>query len=218
MRYRLVAFDFDGTLADTFPFFVKVFNTLADAHGFRRVGKDEAESLRGKDARDVMKHVGLPLWKFPRVALQFKTMMAAEIEGITLFDGIADMLQTLHAHGVVLAIVSSNAESNVRRVLGPQAALISHYACGAALLGKRQHLRELLRHGPWRSSEMLYVGDELRDAEAARAEDVAFGAVAWGYTRFDALQAVGPQASFARVADIVAACTGPDTPDAQSGL
>ncbi|MDQ8022583.1 MAG: HAD hydrolase-like protein [Moraxellaceae bacterium] len=207
MIYRVVAFDFDGTLADTFPFFMKVFNTLADAHGFRRVGHDEAEALRGRDARDIMKHVGLPLWKFPRVALQFKAMMAAEIDGIALFDGVGDMLKALEAHGVTLAIVSSNSEANVRRVLGEHATRIAHYACGASLLGKRQHLRELRRLGPWRAAETLYVGDELRDAEAAQAEGMAFGAVAWGYTRFEALRATSPQESFASVADITAACT-----------
>jgi phosphoglycolate phosphatase len=30
MKYRLIVFDFDGTLADSFPFFVSVVNTLAD--------------------------------------------------------------------------------------------------------------------------------------------------------------------------------------------
>ena len=37
MTYRLAIFDFDGTLADSFPFFLSVFNTIADRHGFRRI-------------------------------------------------------------------------------------------------------------------------------------------------------------------------------------
>jgi len=33
MKYRLAIFDFDGTLADSFPFFIRVFNQLAEQHG-----------------------------------------------------------------------------------------------------------------------------------------------------------------------------------------
>ena len=41
MTYRLAIFDFDGTLADSFPFFLSVFNTIADRHGFRRIATDQ---------------------------------------------------------------------------------------------------------------------------------------------------------------------------------
>lgn len=201
---KLVIFDFDGTLADSFPFFMQVFNTLADTHGFRRVGEDELEALRGMEAGAIMRHVGLPLWKFPRVGMQFKAMMAAEISRIPLFDGVPQMLQALHDGGMSLAIVSSNSEENVRGVLGASAGCIACYTCGASLLGKRHHLRDLRRTTGFAAREMLYIGDELRDQEAADAEGIAFGAVTWGYTRPDALRARSPAFVFERVADIPA--------------
>ena len=37
VRYKLVIFDFDGTLADSFPWFAGVLNGVADRYGFRRV-------------------------------------------------------------------------------------------------------------------------------------------------------------------------------------
>jgi phosphoglycolate phosphatase len=46
MRYRLAIFDFDGTLADSFPFFVSVFNELAMRHRFRSIDLAEVERLR----------------------------------------------------------------------------------------------------------------------------------------------------------------------------
>lgn len=204
MAYKLIAFDFDGTLANSFPFFMSVFGSLADAHGFRRVSPEEAHSLRGVDARSVMRHVGLPLWKFPRVALQFKTMMAAQIDSIALFEGVGAMLRALSANGLTLAIVSSNSEENVRSVLGDLSDLISHYACGISVLGKRQHLAQLRKRSGDSAREMLYVGDELRDIEAARAEGIPFGAVAWGYTHFSALLAESPDEAFAQIEDVLA--------------
>jgi phosphoglycolate phosphatase len=48
----------------------------------------------------------------------------------------------------------------------------------------------------------LCIGDEVRDIEAARAERVAAGAVAWGYTLPAALAASQPQALFASVEEL----------------
>ena len=54
MSYRLAIFDFDGTLADSWPFFMSVFNEIADQHGFRRVDAAQAEQLRLQEARRLM--------------------------------------------------------------------------------------------------------------------------------------------------------------------
>ena len=61
MTYRLAIFDFDGTLADSFPFFVSVFNQIADQIGFSRIDPSQAERLRHAGTREVMRHVGMPV-------------------------------------------------------------------------------------------------------------------------------------------------------------
>ena len=37
MPYSLAIFDLDGTLADSFPWFLRTINDVADRFGFRRV-------------------------------------------------------------------------------------------------------------------------------------------------------------------------------------
>ena len=44
MRYKLILWDFDGTLADTFGCSLRIYNDLADQHGFRRI--DDPEAVR----------------------------------------------------------------------------------------------------------------------------------------------------------------------------
>lgn len=51
---------------------------------------------------------------------------------------------------------------------------------------------------------VIYVGDQATDLEAARAEGVAFGAVAWGYGDIEALRALAPEREFHRVAELQA--------------
>ncbi len=204
--YRVAVFDFDGTLADSFPFFLDTFDVLADAHGFRRLDRSQLDSLRELDARQMMREFQIPLWKIPRVATHFKRLMAERVHHIRLFDGIAPMLQCLHAQGTQLALLTSNAEHNVRAVLGAElCALFAHLQCGSSLFGKQRRLRSLLAHCKAAPHEVLCIGDELRDLQAAHAERLAFGAVAWGYTRPQALLRHGPALMFEQPEDICAA-------------
>lgn len=207
-RYRLAVFDFDGTLADSFPWFLEIVNDLADRFRFRRIQEHEVDTLRGYDARAMIRHLRTPAWKLPLIARHMRARMAAEIDRITLFPGVGELLRTLHGHGVAIAIVTSNSEANVRRVLGPQnAALVRHYGCGASILGKAGKLRRVLRASGIPAADAVKVGDEIRDLHAARAAGMAFYAVGWGYTHAHALAEHGPDAVFSSMDALARALT-----------
>jgi len=204
MRYRLAIFDFDGTLADSFSWFLGLANRLADEHRFRRIEEHEAEALRGHSARQMVAHLGVPAWKMPVIARQMRQHMARDISHISLFPGVDRVLAELARRGVRLAIVTSNSVENVRQVLGPEsAALIHQYACGVSMFGKRPKLRAVVRSSGIPASEALCIGDEIRDLEAAHEEGIPFGAVAWGYTNPEALRAHGPEEMFETVEEIL---------------
>jgi phosphoglycolate phosphatase len=204
VRYTLAIFDFDGTLAVTLPWSLSAVNRMAETHGFHRIEAGELETLRGYNARQIMGHLGVPAWKLPRIGIDMRRLMAEDIRQIRLFDGVGAMLQGLSDRRVALAIVTSNADDNVRHVLGADhAALIRYYACGAPLLGKRGKLRSVLKKSGVRPAEAIFIGDEIRDIEAARAEGIPFGAVAWGYTHVEALEAYAPAEVFADVGEVV---------------
>ncbi len=189
MTYRLVIFDFDGTLADSFPFFLGVFNTIADRHGFRRIDTARAHAFRHYDTRKMMQHIGMPAWKLPLASKDFIGMMQDSADRIALFDGIAQALRHLHACGVRLAVVSSNSEHNVRTILGPElAGLVRQFECGMSIFGKASRLRAVLRDQDTAAAQAIYVGDQATDAQAARKAGVAFGAVHWGYAAIEALR------------------------------
>ena len=194
MCYRLVLFDFDGTLADSYSLFLSFMNRLADEKQLRRFEPHEIEALRRKSAREIIKEAGVPMWKLPGIARQMRRHVAQNIGHVTLFPGVEEVLRGLARRGVRLGIVTSNSADNVRQVLGPEtAALIEHYGCGASIFGKRPKLRAVLRDSGVRAAEVVCVGDELRDLEAAQAEGLAFWAVSWGYTHPEALRAQGPE-------------------------
>jgi phosphoglycolate phosphatase len=209
MKYKLVIFDFDGTLADSFPYFLSTINTLATTYHFPPIDPENVDQLRGMDARQLMKNARLPAWKIPLIANAFIRQMGKDIEQIRLFNGIPELVKQLSGQGVQLAIVSSNSEENIRRVLGPEtAALIAYYGCGASLFGKQHKFRKAMTNRGVKPGEVLCVGDEVRDIEAAKGAAMAFGAVAWGYTRVDVLEAHTDIELFYTVDDIVQTVLG----------
>jgi phosphoglycolate phosphatase len=205
MKYKLAIFDFDGTLANSLPWFITVVNQIADSHKFRRIEVHEQKTLRGYDARKVLQHLEIPMWKVPMIARDLRQRMTQDIDNIILFDGVDRMLQSLSSNGITLAIVSSNSTANIRRVLGPEnSALIRHFECGASLFGKRKKFRNVLREFNISPAEAICIGDELRDLQAARAEKIPFGAVPWGYTTVESLVASSPEELFATMEEIAA--------------
>lgn len=188
MTYRLVIFDFDGTLADSQPWFESVLNNVGERYGLRRVEVSEREYIRRMDAREFMAHLGVSPWKVPFIARHMRALKTESRDAIPLFSGVADLLGELTHAGVKLAIVSSDTEANVRAILGPRnAALVGDFACSASLLGKPAKFRRVLRRAGIAAREALAIGDEIRDAQAARATGLDFAAVGWGYAAPDAL-------------------------------
>ena len=203
MKYKLIVFDFDGTLADSFHWFTRTINQLADLYHFKRVTPDECESLRVPHARTVLKHLRVPFWKVPRIGAHVRRLMNSEIHHIPPFDGVAQVLPQLAQQGATLGLVSSNSFENIQLVLGAEnASLFAYRECGVSVFGKAAQLRKILGKSRFSPAETIYIGDEIRDAEAARAVRMRFGAVAWGYTQLDALQTQAPDETFLQVSEL----------------
>ena len=179
---------------------------MAERYGFRQVSEAEIAMLRGQDNRAIVRYLGVPAWKLPLIASHMRGLAARDAAQIRLFPDVDALLAQLHAAGVRIAIVSSNAEANVRRILGPaNADLVAHYACGASIFGKAAKFRQVLRASGVPRERILCIGDEARDMEAAAAERLPCAAVTWGYATPELLRAQGPTHVFDSIDDISAA-------------
>ena len=145
-RYRLAIFDFDGTLADSLPWLRSSFQDMIARFDLTPVGDDEIEGLRLMTGRQIMARLNVPMWRLPIIVSDMRRRKLAAADEIFLFAGVAAMLAELRDCGVQVAIVSSDGEESVRRVLGPAADLISRFDCGAAIFGKHRKFRRVARH------------------------------------------------------------------------
>lgn len=189
-RYRLAMFDFDGTLADSFGWFAATLREITPRYRLTPMDDAQLQALRGLDARTIMQRLDLPWWKLPMVTREMRRRMRGDIAGIVPFDGVDALLASLKSRGVSIAIVTSNSPGNVRAVLGESAmAHVDALEGDISIFGKPARLRKMLKRFDCPPRDAAYVGDEIRDAQAAAALGMDFIGVGWGYTRAEALQA-----------------------------
>lgn len=204
MAYRLAIFDFDGTLADSRSWVTSVFNDVAVRFAFRTLSAPEIEEMRGKSNRQIIRELGVPMWKLPLIARHMRRLAAEAADRIPLFPGMAPVLLALRRRGVRLAIASSNGEETVRRILGPElAAAFDDFECGISLFGKARRIRRIVRRSGVAVAEAIFIGDETRDVEAAEQAGIAAGIVLWGYARPEAFAGFPPLVRFAALEEML---------------
>lgn len=202
-KYSLIILDFDGTLADSVSWAMTVISEVADKYGFKPVKAEDLERIRGYDPISVFNELEIPIYKVPLIASHLQKVMAGKADQVALHAGIGDVLKYLVQKGFAIAVVSSNSLQNVRTIMGSaNMAHIDYFECGASFWGKRHKLKNVLEKSGFSSDEALYIGDEIRDLQAARKMDIAFGAVAWGFNRLNAFMSYKPDEIFRSVDDL----------------
>jgi phosphoglycolate phosphatase len=202
MNHQLIIFDFDGTLADTYPWLVNTFDEAAIKYRFKRLDRNNLDALRDQSARQLMRNHEIPFWKLPFIVRYMRSLMKRDIAGIALFPGIETALHDLANSGAILAIVTTNSRENVIKVLGPENAKLFRYIECASVFGKRAKLRRILNKSQIAPKAAILIGDEIRDAQAAKEAGIFFGAVSWGYNHIDSLVLHGAEKVFTHTEEL----------------
>lgn len=200
---KFLIFDFDGTLADSLTWLARIMPEAAARYRFRSIGSEKENWLRSLDSHELVEYLRIPAWKIPLVANYLRRRMAKDIHEIRLYPGIESLLLQLASGPLKLGILSSNSKNNVQHVLGDHlSSLFHYYECGIPLLGKTRQLKNVLSKSGFRAVDSFFIGDEIRDLEAAKKEGVRFGAVTWGFNNETAFQQHQPNEIFHSVSEI----------------
>lgn len=204
-RPKLLIFDFDGTIADTLDAGVTILNKLAVEFGFRPLHPKDLERVRDMRTRQLMKFLGIPTRKMSRIARRGSEELYACIHSIQPLPGMPEALRELQTLGFALGIITSNTEVNVQIFLrGHGLDLFDFVRCSSKLLGKARMIRSVIRRQHVRAADILFVGDETRDIEAAKKAGIRIAAVTWGYNSRRSLEAMKPDFVFESPKELVA--------------
>ncbi len=191
---RVILFDFDGTLADTLAVTIKVANELAPAYGYKEIEKSAVSELRNKTIPGLIKELQVPPLKVPAIVKSVKEKVREYMPLVQAFPGVINMVNDLHRHGHELGILTSNSKDNVRMFLEAQSIVdkFSYLHSVTNIFGKSCSLRAFLKKYKLQASAVVYIGDEARDIEAARACGIEIIAVTWGYNSVTTLESAKP--------------------------
>jgi phosphoglycolate phosphatase len=188
MPSRAVLFDLDGTLADTAPDLGAALNRLRAEQGLEPLPLERLRPFASAGARGLV-HVGFGIKPGDG---EYASLREAFLEyyrdrtciKTALFPGIAELLEAIAAREIKWGIVTNKATRFTDRIVSALKIKPDCVACGdttphlkphpAPLL----HAAEQLRLAP---KDCLYLGDDLRDIQAARAAGMRPIAVDWGY-------------------------------------
>ncbi|CAN5916958.1 HAD family hydrolase [soil metagenome] len=190
---RYILFDFDGTLVDSRQVFLAVFNQLAEKYGYRNLRQEDLAALRCLSIADRCRFLKFPLYRIPFVIYQAYHLYRKQMKDLVLFDGIRELLAGLKSRGYQLGIISSNAENNIREfLLHQEIDTIEEIACSGDIFGKGKMIRRFLKAKGLENSEVIYVGDELRDILACQKNGVKVVWVGWGFDGEELIKEAAP--------------------------
>lgn len=186
-------FDFDGTLADSLSAIVTISNRLAPEFGYRQTPPEAVDRLRGLSARQLIRYSGISVFKIPALLRRLRAELRQQTIEISPCSGIPAVIHELHKRHT-LAIITSNTPDIVGTFLATHS--LQPYFVGVegggTLFGKGRLIRKSLQQRQYDPDTTLYIGDEVRDIEAARAAGVRSVAVTWGFNSREVLAAAEP--------------------------
>lgn len=187
---RAVLFDLDGTLADTAPDLGLALNLLRAERDLPPVPLEQTRALTSSGARGLIKagfghtpeHPDYPVLRD-----RFLELYADNVCVDTrLFDGMDALLDALEQRSLVWGVVTNKA----MRFTDPLIAALGLSARAACIVSGDTtprskpapdpllHAARLIGLAP---ADCLYIGDDLRDIQAARAAGMGALAAAYGY-------------------------------------
>lgn len=187
---KAVLFDLDGTFADTAPDLGYAVNLMRKARNLPPVPDEKTRPVTSSGARGLL-GAGFGITPdhadYPAMRDEFLNLYEANLCRHTrLFDGMAELIDTLEQRRMIWGIVTNKAE----RFALPLMKLLGYGTRAACVIGGdttgklKPHpdpLYAAARRLNIAPEACLYVGDDERDVQAGRAAGMKTVAVRYGY-------------------------------------
>jgi N-acetyl-D-muramate 6-phosphate phosphatase len=190
----VVLFDLDGTVIDSAPDLAAAANAMRAKRGLDPVAYEHLRPRVGSGARGMVGaafDIGPDDRQFEAMRVEFlQTYTRMLLERTRIFEAMHGVLDTIEASGLRWGIVTNKHERFTRPIvdgLGITERAVA-VVCGDTTPHAKPHpapLLEAAMRAGVHAADCVYIGDDARDVEAARAAGMPCAAASWGYIDAD---------------------------------
>ena len=190
--YKLILFDFDGTIGNTIEFGIPIYNELAKKYNFLEI-KDISE-LSNYSVNDFIKMHKINRIKLPFYFKKLLLKLKKDMQNVKIYPGMKEVIKKLNKK-YKLGIVSANRKENIELFLKKNGLeycfdFVENYSL---FFGKARKLKKLIKEKKLRKNEVIYIGDEVRDIEECKKAGIEIMSVTWGFHKKSTLEKKKPK-------------------------
>ena len=192
--FTLLVFDWDGTVMDSTALIVRALQAACRDVGVVEPSAERARHVIGLSLSEAIASLApdASVEMIERISDRYRMHFLAGGESLVLFDGMRDLIERLHAQGVVLAVATGKARRGLDHVLALSglAEFFKATRCADESFSKPHPamLFELLDQLMVEPARCLMIGDTTHDLQMAANAGVAALAVSYGAHPIDVLQ------------------------------
>lgn len=207
MKYRLLVFDWDGTIIDSASTITECIRDASRELGLEVPERERASHVIGLGLHDAMRIAvpGLPAGRYREFVASYRRHFLARKDSMQLFDGMRALLERLSREHV-LAIATGKSRAGLDRDLAfhDLKPLFAASRCADETTPKPHPamLVQLMQELAVEKGASLMIGDTSHDMEMARAAGVDALAVTYGAHPEESLRACRPLRCLSSVAEL----------------
>jgi len=209
VKYRLIVFDWDGTIIDSAATIAECIRESARDMGLPVPTREQASHVIGLGLQDSLRMAvpELQAEHYPQFVAHYRRHFLAREDAMGLFAGMEGLLTELGKRHL-LAIATGKSRRGLERALAATG-VGPHFSASrcADETNPKPHpamLLELMEELGSSKDQMLMIGDTSHDLEMARAAEVDSVAVTYGAHPEEGLRACNPLHCFPTVSSLSA--------------
>jgi phosphoglycolate phosphatase len=200
-----VLLDLDGTISDSSPGIARSLQHAFSVCGYEPPTDEQVRTVIGPPFEVGLPMLGIPVDDLERVVTAYGERYGdIGLFENTVYPGIAEMLDELHAAGHTLSIATAKPEPTAKRII-EHFGFSDHFTVQAGAsaevgVGRRTKAQVIdyalieLRLTPADLGRVVMVGDRDHDVEGAHMNHIDCIGVTWGFGSVDELSSAGAAA------------------------